>query len=48
MGTFRVDATFRSIHERDRTADVSLLVDTGATLTTLPLETIESLGASPS
>jgi predicted aspartyl protease len=47
MGTFRVDATFRSVHDRDRTATVSLLVDTGATWTTLPRETIEALGASP-
>jgi predicted aspartyl protease len=47
MGTFRVDVSFRSIHDRDRTADASLLVDTGATWTTLPLETIELLGASP-
>ena len=46
MGTFRVDVTFRSVHDRDRKADVSLLVDTGATWTTLPLETIEALGAS--
>ena len=47
MGTFRVDATFRSTHDRDQTASVSLLVDTGATWTTLPRETIEALGASP-
>jgi len=47
MGTFRVDATFRSIHDRDRTTAVSLLVDTGATWTTLPREAIETLGASP-
>ena len=47
MGTFRVDATFRSTHDRDRTAAVSLLVDTGATWTTLPRETVEALGASP-
>ena len=47
MGTFRVDVTFRSIHDRDRTATASLLVDTGATWTTLPRETIDALGASP-
>jgi predicted aspartyl protease len=47
MGTFRVDAAFRSMHDRDRTASVSLLVDTGATWTTLPRETVEALGASP-
>ena len=47
MGTFRVEATFGSIHDRNRTASVSLLVDTGATWTTLPRETIDALGASP-
>ena len=47
MGTFRVDATFRSAHDRERRATVSLLVDTGAAWTTLPRETIEALGASP-
>lgn len=46
MGTVRVDATFRSLDDCDRTATVSLLVDTRATWRTLPLETIESLGAS--
>jgi predicted aspartyl protease len=47
MGTFRVEATFRSLHDRERMVHVSLLVDTGATWTTLPLEAIEALGASP-
>jgi predicted aspartyl protease len=47
MGTFRVDATFRNVHDRERRAIVSLLVDTGATWTTLPRETIDALGATP-
>ena len=44
MGTFSVEATFRSVHDRERTATVPVLVDTGATWTTLPRETIEALG----
>jgi predicted aspartyl protease len=47
MGTFRVEATFRHVHDRERKATVSLLVDTGATWTTLPRETIDALGATP-
>jgi clan AA aspartic protease len=46
MGTFSVEATFRSVNERERTATVPVLVDTGATWTTLPRETIEILGVS--
>ena len=47
MGTFTVEATFRSIHDRERTSIVPVLVDTGATWTTLPEETIERLGSAP-
>jgi len=47
MGTFRVEATFRALHDRDRMVRVPVLVDTGATWTTLPRETIEALGGSP-
>jgi len=46
MGTFHVEATFLSVSDRERTAIVPVLVDTGATWTTLPRETIETLGAS--
>ena len=46
MGTFHVEATFRSTHDRERAATVPVLVDTGATWTTLPRETIEALGSS--
>ena len=46
MGTFSVEATFRSTHDRERTTTVPVLVDTGATWTTLPRETIEALGGS--
>ena len=46
MGTFRVDAMFRSLHDRDRTTMVPLLVDTGATWTTLPEDAVEALGSA--
>lgn len=46
MGIFRVDATFRALHDRDRPVTVPLLVDTGSTWTTLPQETIEALGSA--
>ena len=46
MGTFSVEATFRSLHDRTRTRIVPVLVDTGATWTTLPHEAIEALGSS--
>ena len=46
MGTFRVDATFRSLQNRDRTQIVPVPVDTGATWTTLPQEAVEALGSS--
>ena len=46
MGTFRVDATFANPHDPDRRQMVSVLVDTGATWTTLPEEIIQELGCS--
>ena len=46
MGTFKVDAVFRNLNDRERTVAVPVLVDTGAIWTTLPLETIETLGCS--
>ena len=46
MEAFRVEATFRNLHDRDRTRIVPILVDTGATWTTLPQEAIEALGSS--
>jgi len=47
MGTFSVEVMFRSPHDRERTRVVSLLVDTGATWTTLPQDIVEALGCSP-
>src|SRR5256885_13242976 len=47
MGTFRVEVTLKNIHESARRQTLSLLVDTGATYTTLPRTVAESLGCSP-
>src|SRR2546428_13261802 len=47
MGTFRVEVTLNNIHESARRQTLSLLVDTGATYTTLPRTVAESLGCSP-
>src|SRR3989442_10570516 len=47
MGTFRVEVTLKNIHESVRRQTLSLLVDTGATYTTLPRTVAESLGCSP-
>ena len=46
MGTFRVEVTLKNIHESARRQTLSLLVDTGATYTTLPRTVVESLGCS--
>lgn len=47
MRTFRVDATFKNPHDRARVRAVPVLVDTGATWTTLPKEIVDALGCSP-
>jgi len=39
--------TLENIHESARRQTLSLLVDTGATYTTLPRTVVESLGCSP-
>ena len=46
MGTFRVEATFRHRDDRQITRTIQLLVDTGATWTTLPEDVVRSLGYS--
>jgi len=46
MGTFRVDATFENPHDHARTRVVSVLVDTGATWTTLPRDVVDDLGCA--
>jgi predicted aspartyl protease len=47
MGTFRVDVTLRNLQDPGRRQEASLLVDTGATYTTLPRGVTDSLGCRP-
>jgi clan AA aspartic protease len=47
MGTFRVEATVSHLLDRERSVTLDLLVDTGATYTTLPLEVADALGLEP-
>jgi aspartyl protease family protein len=44
MGTFRVEATVSNLQDRERCVTLDLLVDTGATYTTLPREVADALG----
>jgi predicted aspartyl protease len=44
MGTFNVDVTVANLHDPARRRDVALMVDTGATYTTLPRQLVETLG----
>ena len=47
MGTFSVRVTVRSFREPDRSHTLSLLVDIGATYTTLPRDVIDALRCQP-
>jgi clan AA aspartic protease len=47
MGTFQVEVTIRNLYESGRTRTLSVLVDTGATYTTLPKDVVEALGCQP-
>jgi clan AA aspartic protease len=47
MGTFNLDVTIGNLSDRARNRLVSIMVDTGATYTTLPREIIEDLGCRP-
>ena len=47
MGMFEVTVKLASLAAPGRTTDVSLLVDTGATLSWIPREVLESVGAIP-
>jgi clan AA aspartic protease len=47
MGTFRVDVTVGNLADRERSLTLPLLVDTGATYTTLPREVADALGLEP-
>ena len=47
MGTFRIEVTVKNLQEPARSRTLSVLVDTGATYTTLPRDVIEALGCQP-
>ena len=47
MGTFRVEVTVSNLRDRERSVTLPLLVDTGATYTTLPREIADALGLEP-
>ena len=47
MGTFFVEPMFRNPNDRTRDWTMRVLVDTGATWTTLPLDVVEALGCTP-
>lgn len=44
MGTFHVDVTVANLNDPARRRQVSLMVDTGATYTTLPRDLVDALG----
>jgi clan AA aspartic protease len=43
----RVEVTVRNLQDPGRTRTLSLLVDTGATYTTLPRDVVEAVGCQP-
>jgi clan AA aspartic protease len=47
VGMFEVKVKLGSLAPPERTAEVSLLVDTGATLSWIPREKLEAVGAKP-
>jgi len=47
MGMFEVNVELANLAEPSRTEEVSLLVDTGATLSWVPKKVLQKLGASP-
>ena len=47
VGTFRVEATVGPLDDRARSVTLPLLVDTGASYTTLPREIAQGLGLEP-
>lgn len=47
MGTFLVDVVVKGIHDSSRARALSVLVDTGATYTTLPRDVADTLGCRP-
>lgn len=47
MGTFHIEVTVRNLHEPSRARTLVVLVDTGATYTTLPRDVADGLGCQP-
>ncbi len=47
MGMFEVTVSLASLNAPERLSEISLLVDTGATLCWIPREVLERLGAQP-
>lgn len=47
MGTFLVDVVVKGTHDSSRARALSVLVDTGATYTTLPRDVADTLGCRP-
>ena len=47
VGTFRIDVTVSNFRDRARSHTLAVLVDTGATYTTLPRDVVEALGCEP-
>ena len=47
MGSFRVEATVSHLQDRERRVTLDLLVDTGATYTTLPRDVADAPGPEP-
>ncbi len=47
MGTFQVEITVRNLYEPGRQQTLQVLVDTGATYTTLAHDVVEALGCQP-
>lgn len=47
MGTFRVQVTVANMRDASRSRTLSVVVDTGATYTTLAREIVEALGCEP-
>lgn len=47
MGTFQVEVTVKNLQAPTHSRTLSVLVDTGATYTTLPRDVVEALGCQP-
>ncbi len=47
MGTFRIEVVVKNLHDPGRSQQLSVLVDTGATYTTLPRDIADAIGCRP-